>query len=385
MSWCSFFHEWQSMRRYQSLPSSARQIVFYAENSGSWTHFEPIVRELVEVRGREIAYLTSASDDPVLATTNKRIHPFCIGDGNVRKFFFDKLQDCVMVMTMPDLETFEIKRAKNQAVHYTYVFHSIVSSHMIYQKEAFAHFDTMLCVGPHHIREIRAAEAKYGFPPKQLVEHGYGRLDTILSEGLTSATRDEALIRVLVAPSWGPNGLLEARAGELLEILLRAGFHVTVRPHPMTLRRDPGLLETLRRQAIAHDRLDLDVDMSSRASLYASDIMISDWSGAALEYAFGLERPVLFIDVPRKVNNPEYEMLGIEPLEVSIRIEIGKVVGTDEMQSLPAAVETLCADPKKFRTRLREARSRHVFNLQTSGAAAADCLERLAREIKADR
>ena len=33
--------------------------------------------------------------------------------------------------------------------------------------------------------------------------------------------------------------------------------------------------------------------------------MVSDWSGVAMEFAFGLERPVLFIDVPRKTNNPE--------------------------------------------------------------------------------
>ena len=32
--------------------------------------------------------------------------------------------------------------------------------------------------------------------------------------------------------------------------------------------------------------------------------MVSDWSGAALEYSFGLKKPVIFLDLPKKVNNP---------------------------------------------------------------------------------
>jgi hypothetical protein len=47
-----------------------------------------------------------------------------------------------------------------------------------------------------------------------------------------------------------------------------------------------------------------------------------DWSGVAMEFAFGLEKPVLFIDVPRKVNNPEYKTLRAVPLEVSYRDQI---------------------------------------------------------------
>ena len=59
----------------------------------------------------------------------------------------------------------------------------------------------------------------------------------------------------------------------------------------------------------------------------AADLMISDWSGAALEYAFGIERPVLFLDVARKINNPRYVDLGIEPIEARMREQIGAVDG----------------------------------------------------------
>jgi hypothetical protein len=88
--------------------------------------------------------------------------------------------------------------------------------------------------------------------------------------------------------------------------------------------------------------------------------MISDWSGSALEYAFGLERPVIFIDVPRKVNNPAYKTIGLIPLEDSIRRDVGEIVTTNELSRLPQVINRLCSDPEAFRERIRVARQATV-------------------------
>jgi len=44
--------------------------------------------------------------------------------------------------------------------------------------------------------------------------------------------------------------------------------------------------------------------------------------------------PVLFIDVPRKVNNPEYELLDITPFEIWIRNNTGKTHSAEKLDSL---------------------------------------------------
>ena len=67
-------------------------------------------------------------------------------------------------------------------------------------------------------------------------------------------------------------------------------------------------------------------NVMGRESLHNSDIMISDWSGAALDYAFGLNKPVIFLDLKKKINNADYEEIQLEPLEISIRKEIGQIV-----------------------------------------------------------
>ena len=57
-----------------------------------------------------------------------------------------------------------------------------------------------------------------------------------------------------------------------------------------------------------------------------SDILVSDWSAMALEYSMGLEKPVLFIDVPRRIRNPNWRELEIEPIENTIREQVGEIV-----------------------------------------------------------
>ena len=69
--------------------------------------------------------------------------------------------------------------------------------------------------------------------------------------------------------------------------------------------------------------------------MHQYDLLVADRGGSALEYAFGLERPVLFVDVPRKVFNPKYERIGCSPMEVQVRFEIGDIVLLDRLRESP--------------------------------------------------
>jgi YidC/Oxa1 family membrane protein insertase len=367
----SALRAWQGFRTFRRLSPAARALVFYAEDATAWSHFEPIVTALLARPVPSLCYLTSSPADPILQRRDDRLQTFYIGDGAARTALFSVLEARVVVMTMPDLETFHIKRSLNVR-EYAYVHHSMVSTHMIYRPGAFDHFDTILCVGPHHVRETRAAEARAGRPPKTLVEHGYGRLDTLLRlAGDRPAGPASKSRRVLVAPSWGPHGLLETHGGEIVDVLRRAGCHVTVRPHPMTARKRPEVLAAIRDRARNDAAVTLEMDIASTASLFEADVLVSDWSGVALEYAFARERPVLFVDVPRKINNPQYAALGIEPLEAEIRGEIGVILSPARLGDAPALVAELAADADAFAERIRKARAEHVYHVGASGEAAA--------------
>ena len=110
---------------------------------------------------------------------------------------------------------------------------------------------------------------------------------------------------------------------------------MTLRPHPNTVKLAGVVLEKIHRKHGKNSNFHFESNVAGCDALLRSQVMVSDWSGAALEYAFGLGKPVVFIDVPRKVNNPDYATLELEPIEVSIREKIGVVVDPEQLDTLP--------------------------------------------------
>ena len=116
--------------------------------------------------------------------------------------------------------------------------------------------------------------------------------------------------------------------------------------------------------------------------MHEYDLLVADWGGSALEYAFGLERPVLFVDVPRKVFNPEYERLSCIPIEVQVRSEIGDIVSPDRLREVPERIERLLEDTTVRKDRIIAARSRWVYNLGSSGKAGAEYISSTADNLR---
>ena len=102
--------------------------------------------------------------------------------------------------------------------------------------------------------------------------------------------------------------------------------------------------------------------------------MVSDWSGAALEYAFGTLKPVLFIDVERKVNNQAYAELDIEPFESFIRDQIGEVVSPNNLAGIAPALLSLLKTSEQRRESISALRDATISNLGNSAAIAAELI-----------
>ena len=378
-----FGNERKELEKFNQLDLDERSIVFYSEDISSFVHFEQIIHELTEKMGRQICYVTSAKDDPILTNQNEKIKAFYIGLGATRIKFFMELKAGVLVMTMPNLETYFIKRSKFHPVHYVYVFHSMVSTHTIYRKGAFDHYDSIFCVGPHHVKEISATESVYDLNHKNLIQYGYGLLDSLQAKKSTKRqeihTKDGRK-KILIAPSWGKQNLLETKGLELVKILLDAGYHVTVRPHPMTMKKSSKIIKKIREKFKGNADFILETNTSSFDQLFSSYAIISDWSGIGFEYAFVCERPVIYVDVPHKNNNPDYNKIPYEPLESSIRNLIGKVISPNELESIPKIIESTYENVDLFKTKVKEIRNQTVFNFGQSGIKGAQEIVKILDE-----
>ena len=371
------WEDWKSYRRLRALPAADRRIVFYSETHQDWHHLQPLIDFLTGRLSRTVCHVTSESRVPLPSSAGT--HAFRIGAGAVCTWFFQTLEADVMVLTMLDLGNFQLKRSVHP-VHYAYVFHSMGSTHMVDHANSYDHYDSLFCVGPHHVAEIRRREELMGLPPKHLFAHGYPRLERLVAVAAGHSPTRSGPATALLAPTWGEHSTLHVCGEPLIAALLAAGVRVILRPHYQTARLTPHVVERLVARFGWHAgfrHIDL---MEESASLFESDLLISDWSAMAIEYALGLGKPVLFVDVPPRVRNPNYVELGLEPMEMRIRRQFGTVLPLDRVAAAPDYVAELLRGAADFRARGPALREEWTFNFGRSVEVGACEIARIADE-----
>lgn len=388
------FSGWKGWRQFKQLSWAWRNIVVYSESGQDWHQFAALIEQLNGPLGRKTTYITSDATDPGLHREHANYRAICIPEGLFLTTFFQVNRSDVFVLTMMDLHNLQLKRSL-YPVHYVYLFHSMGSTHMVDKENSFDHYETLFCTGPHQQREIRRREELKGLPAKHLFDYGHPRLEAVIAQGAAfeqgravDASPGAALAEprtILIAPTWGDTSIFNSCGRELIGVLLAAGYRVIMRPHYQSTRRTPEVIAAVRDSFAGHRRFEYVDRMGETDSILRSDILVSDWSAMALEYAWGLEKPVLFIDVPRRIRNPNWQELGIEPIESAIRDQVGEIVAPDALDRAPAAIERLLAYPDRFHARMREMRDSMVFRIGHSVPDGAAEIVRLADARSAAR
>lgn len=320
----SFFSEYNAVFK---LLKEKQQVVFYSESRHYYQYFEKLIEDLL-ANDIEIYYLTSDSKDSLLmeAPANMNvIHvKWLLG------FLFSKLKADVMVMTMPDLGNYLFKRSAAVGT-YVYMFHAAVSTHQQYRKSAFFRYDAIFCTGAYQKNEIINAEALYGLRKKELIDYGYPLLDSIKSIPKNNSDKKST---ILIAPSWFDGCIFDTCIEELLVQLSKLDHEIILRSHPEYEKRKKKAFKKIKQFVKSYPRIQIDSLPNVLDRLPTTDILITDRSGIAFEFAFGIQKPVLFINTSLKINNPDYLEIDIEPIENSIRNEIGISLNSDDLNLL---------------------------------------------------
>lgn len=362
-----------------------KHLIFYSESSGFYKYYKGIIEYILKNTNIAVHYITSDPNDQVFAISQSqpRLKPYYIAEKRLITLMM-KLDCDVMVMTMPDIENFHIKRSYvRKDIEYVYVPHCIDSINMTMRTGAVDHYDSVLCVGKHQKEEITNTEAVYGLPHKTLVDWGYTLLDEMRAQYAASAHEDKPGKKILIAPSWQKDNIVDSCLEEILDTLKGRGYQITVRPHPQEVRLKQAYMEQLEAKYAADRDVEIQTDFSSNSTVFESDLLITDWSGITYEYAFTTLRPVLFIDTPMKVMNPEYEKINTPPINIWMREVIGAVVKPDELEKLPEAVERLLSGRDEYRERIDRFVHEYVYNLGNSGEVGAKyIINEIQKKIK---
>jgi len=220
--------------------------------------------------------------------------------------------------------------------------HSLASLHMIYPPDAFDGYDALLAAGPHHEREFAALSAAHGLGERPSRPAGYGKLDLLADAAASHAPEPR---HVLIAPSWGPDNLLD-RLGVLLAAALAAkGWTVTVRPHPLFVIERAPVMDRLRALADAEPRVTIESPLETDDAIFRASVLVGDYSGIGFEFAALRRRPVVSVDVGLKIVNPDWQTLGLTPVEIACRSRLGPVV-PPEVSAIVGAVESCNAETR---------------------------------------
>ena len=372
----TFFKGFQGYRAYKKLPKSFKEIVFYSESFQDWHHLKPLLSGLLNQK-MTVTYVTSDEEDPGLLKQSLNYRSIYIGKGFFRILFFQYLKAKLFILTMMDLDNFELKRSIHP-VHYVYLFHTLGSTHMVDQEESYDHYDTIFCAGPHQKNEIEKREAIKKVRKKNLIQYGYPRLEKLVQ---IRSKADEKGKVVLLAPTWGNESLINTIGEDVCAKIIESGFKLILRPHHETLKRTPEVISQIENRYKNNQSFKLVTEMSDTDSLLSSDILICDWSGTAIEYALGLEKPVIFIDTTPRVRNPNWKELKSEPLEMSIREKVGQIISPTKLNDLSSAITQLLRNDQTFPDQMKSLRKEFVYNLGLSEIVGPEEIKKLLKTL----
>ena len=355
-----------------------KHLVVYSEKSGFYKYFEALIKELTDRSNIVVHYITNDPDDVIfkIAEENPHIKPYYIGLKKMIPLMM-KLEADIVVMTTPDLDKYYIKRSlMKKDVEYIYVPHDMMSVHMGFREGALDAFDTIFCTGDHVVREVRATEKVYGLPEKTLVKFGYPFADKLIEAGENERKNHVPTEKkeILIAPSWQEDNLLDSCIDTLIEKLYCEDYHITVRPHPEYVKRYAARMQAItdRYADKVGDKLSFELDFSHNKSVYSSDLLITDWSGIALEYCFATKRPAVFVNTKMKCMNPNWKKIDCTPTEIILRDKVGISVNKEDLVHCNETVKTLFDNAAEYEKIIADTLSSHLYNIGSAAEAGAD-------------
>ena len=363
--------EKEDYKRFFSIVN--KHLVFYSESNGFYKYYKAIIEYLLENTNIVIHYITSDYNDNIfeMEKNNKNIKAYYIEEKKLITLMMQMDAD-VVVMTMPDIDNYHIKRSYvRKDIEYIYIPHGMDSINLTMRNRSINNYDTIFTTGKYQKEEQEKTNEIYNLKDRKLFEWGYSLLDDMINEYSKNPVKNEKKT-VLIAPSWQKDNIVDLCLDEVLDSLKQGDFNVVVRPHPQQVRHMKEKFENMKEKYKDNKNIEIQTDFSSNNTVFSADLLITDWSAIAYEYSFTTKKPVLFIDTPMKIMNPEYQKIDIEPFNIWVRNEIGEVVSVDNCKDINKVVSKMLEEGKKYEEKINKLVNDSVYNIGKSGEVGAD-------------
>ena len=311
------FETIKNYKKFQSLDKKFKNIVFYSEGDDYDHFYMPYVNSCLK---NEISFSYISSSKNIPFNENKYSKFFYIGEFFIRTLFFFTLNCKNFITTMPDLGNFFLKKSSN-CQNYIYFFHSMLSMNMIYNHNAFSNYDTILCANKVHANEVK----NYFFSNSKakFVNLGYPKIDELAKK--TYNKKNDTIKSILIAPSWG-NEYKNYKTYKILILqLIEQNFTITFRPHPMTIRYFKRELDEIYSNFDKYKNFKRSHEKNNLNDYLENDLIITDWSGSAIEFALTTKKRCIFLESKQKIRNKNFnECNNLKSVEIIFKKEVSE-------------------------------------------------------------
>ncbi len=364
-----------------------KHLVFYSESSGFYKYIGDVLEYVLRHSDITVHYVTSDPKDAIFERAKELPHleAYYVSPNKLIVFMM-KMDADIVAMTMPDLDNYQIRRSVfRKDIEYIYMPHEIAGWNLQNRFGAVNNYDTILCVGKGQVEEARRTEALYGLPAKNLVECGYPLLDNMRNgyaeqQKNREKTGEAGPAKILIAPSWQKDNIVDLCLEQLLDSLTGQGFSITVRPHPQQVKHQGEKMKELKERYEALGDIEIQTDFSKNSTVFEADLLITDWSAISFEYAFTTLKPVLFIDTPMKIMNPRHEELEGVPIEIWSREKLGRHLAPEKVGDAAKTVRELLDAREEYRGAIEALYREYIFNPGTAAEAGGKYLLRAVKK-----
>ena len=159
---------------------------------------------------------------------------------------------------------------------------------------------------------------------------------------------------------------------------------MVVRPHPQEVRLKREYMNALKAKYEGSGIM-IQTDFTSDNPVMEADLLITDWSGISWEYAFTTLRPVLFINTPMKVMNPDYEEIKTESINLSLRDKLGVSIDPDQLDRTAEAVADLLAKKDVYREQINALAHEYLYHLDHAAEVGGNYIFQAIRNKIAEK
>ena len=344
------------------------EVAIHCEDPRYEITFLPVIRELVR-RGVEVTIFTMYERDSAFPSLPEGVAHVVIPSGMVGYAYLNNIEAGLFVTTTPQLDVMTFRRSR-RVRHYAMIQHALGESRFV-RPYAYDYFDSVLCCGPIVKSNIRRMEGIRGSAPKLLLESGIPHYDELLASA-HDAVPSAHETTVLVAPSWGPLSMFSAYGVDFVRSIAER-YRVIVRPHPQMRVSQPELYS----QILAIEGVEVDTARTPSLAMARADVLLSDISGIAHEFAFIHQRPVLVVDREICMAGLEGELLGGKSELKAACADFIVPISSDDMDVLVSHIDRVLKSHSS--ESLAAVRDQVVYNFGRASEVVAEQLEGIYR------